>query len=124
MTLDQRLQYCRICENRKMNPAVGLVCGLTNEKPAFEGTCPTLRIDQPEATRLVQLERAATAEEAQSGAFATEKKGINAGVLGGFGMCAVALVWFFVGLSAGYIFYYPPVLFIIGVVAIVRGALK
>ena len=32
-------------------------------------------------------------------------------------------VWFFVGLKAGWIFYYPPVLFVIGLVAVLKGLL-
>ncbi|MDZ4716785.1 MAG: hypothetical protein SH819_15070 [Cytophagales bacterium] len=59
MNLDERLKFCRICNNRKMNPAIGLVCGLTNKKPACEGNCPDFHIDQPEADRLVQHEREA-----------------------------------------------------------------
>ena len=49
MTIDERLKYCRICENRKVNLAIGLFCGLTNEKPNFEPNCPNFKIDQPEA---------------------------------------------------------------------------
>jgi hypothetical protein len=45
----------------------------------------------------------------------------NAGVLGGFAMIAIALIWFFGGLAAGIIFYYPPILFIIGGIAVVKG---
>ncbi len=32
-----------------------------------------------------------------------------------------ALIWFFAGLAAGYIFFYPPVLFVLGVLAVIRG---
>ena len=34
-----------------------------------------------------------------------------------------AAIWFFAGLAAGYIFYYPPVLFVLGIVAIFKGIL-
>lgn len=34
----------------------GLLCGLTNEKPAFEKTCPSFQIDEKNAERLVDLE--------------------------------------------------------------------
>jgi hypothetical protein len=33
----------------------------------------------------------------------------------------LAVGWFFGGLMFGIIFFYPPVLFIIGIVAVVRG---
>jgi len=32
-----------------------------------------------------------------------------------------AVVWFFLGLAAGRIFFYPPILFVFGIGAVVRG---
>lgn len=46
---------------------------------------------------------------------------ISPGVLGGLGLMAGAAIWFFVGLAGGVIFFYPPVLFIIGLVTLVRA---
>ncbi len=46
---------------------------------------------------------------------------VNGGVLAGLGMMAGAAVWFVVGLSAGYIFFYPPVLFILGLASFFKG---
>ncbi|HWA34175.1 MAG TPA: hypothetical protein VG737_08605 [Cyclobacteriaceae bacterium] len=124
MILDEQLQYCRICTNRKMNPAIGLVCSLTDQKPAFENQCPTFNIDQPEADRLVAIERQGKAEEESSGPFSVEQKGIKKGVVGGVIMIVIAIVWFFGGLAAGYIFYYPPILLLIGIYALVKGLAK
>ena len=125
MTLEDRLQQCRICLNRKINPAIGLVCGLTMEKPAFEGNCPDIKVDQAEADRLIQLEREARAEENDSsGYFGPEKKGIKMGVPGGILMIVIAVIWFFGGLAAGYVFFYPPILLCIGIYALVRGMFK
>ena len=50
-----------------------------------------------------------------------EKKGIRKGVLGGLAMMAIAVIWFIVGYGAGYIFFYPPILFLIGVYAFFKG---
>jgi hypothetical protein len=47
---------------------------------------------------------------------------LNAGVVGGLLMVLIAAVWFFVGLACGILFYYPPILFVIGLVAIAKGA--
>ena len=47
--------------------------------------------------------------------------GVNAGVGGGLAMMGIAVVWFFVALAAGWIFFYPPILFVIGVIAVVKG---
>jgi ribosomal protein S27E len=55
------------------------------------------------------------------GAFSMEKGMLNAGVLGGLGLMLGAVVWFVVGFLLGYIFYYPPIMFIIGFVALVKG---
>lgn len=123
MTLDEQLKFCRICLKRKLNPAIGLVCSLTTQKPSFTDICSNFAVDEPEANRLITLEKEAAQEET-AGFFAQEQKGIQKGVLGGAIMIAIALIWFVVGLFAGYIYFYPPVLFIIGVYALVKGVVK
>jgi hypothetical protein len=45
----------------------------------------------------------------------------NAGVLGGLLMILIAVVWFVLGLAANRIFFYPPILFVIGVIAVIKG---
>ena len=55
------------------------------------------------------------------GFFSLEKKGINMGVKGGILMIIIAVVWFFGALAAGWIFYYPPILGVIGVYAVIKG---
>jgi hypothetical protein len=42
-------------------------------------------------------------------------------LLGGLAMMAGAVIWFVVGLAGGIIFFYPPILFCLGVAAFVRG---
>lgn len=46
---------------------------------------------------------------------------LNGGVIGGMLMMIIALVWFFAGLAGGIIFFYPPILFVIGIAAFVKG---
>ena len=53
--------------------------------------------------------------------FALERKGTESGVLGGVLMIAIAVTWFGLGLWAGRIFFYPPILFIVGFVAVIKG---
>lgn len=53
--------------------------------------------------------------------FGPERKGVAAGVVGGIVMIVIAALWFFGGLAAGYIFYYPPILALIGVYAVFKG---
>lgn len=56
-----------------------------------------------------------------TGFFGPEKKGIQKGVLGGLAMIVIAVVWFVLGYTAGIIFFYPPVLLLIGVYAVIKG---
>lgn len=46
---------------------------------------------------------------------------IHPSIIGGALMMIGAVVWFVVGLAVGYIFFYPPILFVLGIVAVVRG---
>jgi hypothetical protein len=57
----------------------------------------------------------------RGGGFAPEKAALNKGVLGGVLLIVIAVVWFVLGMSAGYIFYYPPILALIGVYGIFKG---
>src|SRR4029079_2605600 len=53
--------------------------------------------------------------------FGLEHRGWDAGMLGGLAMMAIAVVWFVLGLACGYIFFYPPILFVLGVIGFVKG---
>lgn len=57
------------------------------------------------------------------GFFAPERRGLDKGMLGGIAMMAIAVVWFGLGWAAGYIFFYPPILFVIGLFGLVKGLL-
>lgn len=47
--------------------------------------------------------------------------GINAGIGGGAAMMIVAVIWFVAGLFFGWLFFYPPILFIVGLIAFCKG---
>jgi hypothetical protein len=69
---------------------------------------------------------AEAAERGQSGdkynhAFGLEQRGFDAGMLGGLIMMVLGGVWFVAGLYFGLIFWYAPILCIIGLVGFVRG---
>ncbi len=119
-----QIQQCKVCTKRKFNPSIGLICGITMEKPIFEGNCDEGELDEAEAIRLQKLNEAAQEEEVSSGFFGAEKKGLQKGVLGGAAMIAIAITWFVLGLAANRIFFYPPILFIIGVVALIKGLIE
>lgn len=67
------------------------------------------------------LDALAESTPADSGFFAPERRGIQKGVAGGLLMMGIAVVWFIGGYAAGFIFYYPPILFIIGLYALIKG---
>jgi hypothetical protein len=46
---------------------------------------------------------------------------INGGVAGGLLAMVIAIVWFVLGLINDWIFFYPPILFILGLVAFFKG---
>jgi len=56
MQLKQRLEICGSCTNRKMDRERGLLCTLSNDKPAFEAMCPSYFGDQNEFNRLKRAE--------------------------------------------------------------------
>jgi hypothetical protein len=45
----------------------------------------------------------------------------SSGVVGGLLMIIIAVVWFSLGFAAGRIFFYPPILFFIGLASIFKG---
>lgn len=63
----------------------------------------------------------ARAAEGSDDPFHLEKSTLDTGIVGGIGMIVLAIVWFVLGMQAGRIFFYPPVLAVLGIVAIVRG---
>lgn len=120
-----QIQQCKVCTKRSFDKSIGIVCGITMAKPTFEGKCTEGELDTKEAERITKLHKEVSASgPSDKGFFGMEKAGIKKGVLGGILMMGGAVVWFVVGYQAGYIFYYPPILFVIGVVALVKGLIQ
>ncbi|UKN02981.1 hypothetical protein K6119_05565 [Paracrocinitomix mangrovi] len=51
MDLNDRIKICQSCTNKKFDRKLGTVCGLTNDKPTFEDTCPSFHLDEIHAKR-------------------------------------------------------------------------
>jgi hypothetical protein len=49
---------------------------------------------------------------------------VNAGARAGILMMLIAVAWFFLGLMAGRIFFYPPFLLIVGFISFLKGTFK
>ena len=60
-------------------------------------------------------------EEGQSDGGGRSGLAIHPAITAGVCMMIGAAVWFFLGLAAGYIYFYPPVMFVLGIVSIVKG---
>jgi hypothetical protein len=60
-------------------------------------------------------------EETQQSNYALEKGILNGGVAGGALAMVIAIIWFVVGLMNDWIFFYPPILFILGLIAFIKG---
>ncbi len=73
--------------------------------------------DQGYEPRVPQSDESAV----DDGFFGPEKKGLAKGMAGGLVMMAIAVVWFGLGWAAGYIFFYPPVLFVVGLFGFLKG---
>jgi hypothetical protein len=74
-----------------------------------------------EFKRYILARRAAETQRTSSNAGIFGPGGIRSGMLGGVAMMALAAVWLVVGLMLEHIFIYPVILFIVGLVAFIRG---
>ena len=50
--------------------------------------------------------------------------GGSGSVAGGILMMVGAIIWFVVGYMAGYIYFYPPILFVLGLISMIKGFMK
>ena len=92
--------------------------GAAEESPASMAPAPIVKRRGPSSRRRRAAEEAAAAE---GGFFAPEKKFLARGPLGGIVLMIAAVVWFVVGYAGGYIFYYPPVLFLFGLIGTINA---
>lgn len=87
-----------------------------------QSSSPFPQIDTGPQPSISQIVRERSEAEAR-GDFAPERAAMSMGVVGGLLLMAVAVVWFVGGLMAGWIFFYPPILFIIGLGVLFKGML-
>jgi hypothetical protein len=92
-----------------------------DEQTALQAELPSGKADGPRKPaplkpRRRQRQRLVLTEEEL-----TRPGPINAGSVGGFLLILLAVGWFSFGLFAGVIFFYPPVLLLIGLFALIKG---
>jgi hypothetical protein len=66
-------------------------------------------------------------QDSSNGSFETRGGGsgfFDATVIGGLVVMLVAVGWFVAGLAAGVLFFYPPVMFVLGMITVVKGMMS
>ncbi|MFT6245530.1 MAG: hypothetical protein ACJA0U_002232 [Salibacteraceae bacterium] len=120
-----RIKFCEVCNNKGFSPQSGIICKLTNAPAAFETTCSDFNEDKIESGKLAEYRASREIEEGKAQPFDFEKKIANGDMWKAMIAIFGSIVWFVVGyVFLDRIFYYPPILFIVGVVALIRGILK
>lgn len=122
MDREYRLSFCTRCLNREFNAQQGIICSLTKERASFDDSCKDFNVDDRENTNLELRKEIERKEQLHSDTYGLSKLGIKSGILAGVIIQGVALAWFIYGFFyANIIFFYPPILFIIGFVVLFRG---
>ena len=98
---------CPECDTENNNEMIQCICGY--------------RMDDESSLPTTEISKGTSENKEDTGFFAPERKGIDNGVIGGIFMIVIALLWFIGGCAAGYIFYYPPILGLIGIYAVSKG---
>ena len=116
----ERVEFCERCTKRQYGPN-GIACSLTGEHAAFEEFCIDFEEDEREARTIDEYKADYAKSQGEIQPFNNEKKIINSGIVIGILIMVGASTWLVIGLSHGLFFWYPPILFILGVIAMVRG---
>ncbi len=80
MDLDERLEFCKICKNRKIDFKIGLTCSLTNEKPTFIDSCSEFIKDTTEADRILKMRLDSAGNSRSQNGSLNPDKNINYGM--------------------------------------------
>lgn len=90
MTREEHLKFCTQCTKRNFNPKVGIICSLTGEVAAFQGSCADYSVDEQVVKMELAQKEINTAET---------KKSINKGrnIL-----YLIGIFYFLVGMYEGF----------------------
>lgn len=109
MNLNERLEFCTICQNRKVDFTTGLTCSLTNKKPEFEEHCETFLKDEKEAERKLKLKLAAAGNSRAQNGSLDPKKNLNYGLF----LIVAGILVLFISLLFGAIIMFTGVSFFV-----------
>lgn len=100
---------CPYCKKTNSAGTVKCSCGYFFDKSAY------VEKEQSDNAK-------AAAVNESGGFFASEKKMMNSGALPGIAMMVGAVIWFFAAyFYADRIFFYPPILFVVGLISLVKS---
>jgi hypothetical protein len=109
MNTKERLAFCSICKNKKIDFHEGLICNISNAKPAFENTCKDFSKDIEEAERILKIKLdGAGNSKAKNGSLNPEKN-INYGSF----LIVCGLIVFLFSLLFGAIITFTGISFVI-----------
>jgi hypothetical protein len=110
MTRNERLEFCKVCTNRKLEMSKGLICSLTGDLADFEGECESFERDE-------------TKEQVKASIILEEKEAQKARgkmeIIIGLALCGIGLILSV--LPTGYIFWGA---ILVGTIYLIRGASK
>lgn len=102
-------KWCRRCKHYKFEMSAGILCGLTHQKPDFQGDCPVFEYD-PAGDQKVKMQQG---REARAGRRQQQL---------GIGMMIASALWIGgVFLVTGGIALLPLIIFIVGLIKYIRG---
>ena len=90
---------------------------LSRGRRGLDGEAEPFEDEEDEEEERRRRRRRRNQEALQKGGVGTPKASIG----GGIAMMVGAVVWFCDGLAFDRIFFYPPILFVFGIVAVVKG---
>ncbi|WP_299626715.1 hypothetical protein [uncultured Tenacibaculum sp.] len=110
MDLDERLEFCKICKNRKIDFKIGLTCSLTNEKPTFIDSCSEFIKDAAEADRILKMRLDSAGNSRSQNGSLNPDKNINYGM---FLVISGLLIFLFISALFGAIIVFGGISFYI-----------
>lgn len=121
MTHQQRIEWCRVCVNRRMDRQQGLICSLTGMRADFEDVCTAQVIDEKEKAELEQRRLAAEAEE--PGHATDYRRNIRNGILF-IALGLLVLIGSFIFPVLGQVMIVPYGAIAYGIAVLVRGVVQ
>ena len=118
----QHLQFCSVCKNRKKTPELGIICQLTGRLADFPDSCEYFEKDAKlmEANQIRRTEIRKQKLKSDF-VFGLDRIGIKNGIVAGILLLVIGITWLLISLNFGYIFWYPTVLILMGLTALIIG---